>query len=185
MALFIATFLPSLYVSLVSFHPGLIPPDLVMSIVASRKGIPFPVFVEALIMEVSLEILREASLRLPKGIGQVIGIVGGLVIGEAAIQASIVSPFMVIIVGVTAISSFASPQYSGSIGIRLLRFPVMLVASVYGLYGVILSFIFLGAHMVRIKSFGVSYMAPLAPIRLRDQQDTWVRVPFRYFKNVH
>ncbi|MEK5165035.1 spore germination protein [Paenibacillus sp. FSL R5-0527] len=182
MALFIATFLPSLYVSLVSFHPGLIPPDLIMSIVASRKGIPFPVFVEALIMEVSLELLREASLRLPKGIGQVIGIVGGLVIGEAAIEASIVSPFMVIIVGVTAISSFASPQYSGSIGIRLLRFPVMLVASVYGLYGVILSFIFLGAHMVRIKSFGVSYMAPLAPIRLSDQQDTWVRIPFRYFK---
>ncbi|MFB5675856.1 spore germination protein [Paenibacillus terreus] len=182
MALFIATFLPSLYISLVSFHPGLIPPELVVSIIAAREGIPFPVLVEALIMEVSLEILREASLRLPRGIGQVIGIVGGLVIGQAAVEASIVSPFMVIIVGLTAISSFASPQYSGSIGIRLLRFPIMLVAAVYGLYGVILSFIFLGAHMVRLKSFGVSYMAPLAPIRLRDQQDALIRVPYRYFK---
>lgn len=181
-ALFIATFLPSLYVSLVSFHPGLIPPELVMSIVAAREGIPFPVLVEALIMEVSLEILREASLRLPKGIGQVIGIVGGLVIGQAAVEASIVSSFMIIIVGLTAISSFASPQYSGSIGIRLLRFPIMMVAAVYGLYGVILSFIFLGTHMVRLKSFGVSYMAPLAPIRFRDQQDTLIRVPYRYFK---
>jgi spore germination protein len=181
-ALFIATFLPSLYVSLVSFHPGLIPPELVMSIVAAREGIPFPVLVEALIMEVSLEILREASLRLPRGIGQVIGIVGGLVIGQAAVEASIVSSFMIIIVGLTAVSSFASPQYSGSIGIRLLRFPIMMVAAVYGLYGVILAFIFLGVHMVRLKSFGVSYMAPLAPIRFRDQQDTLIRIPYRYIK---
>lgn len=178
-ALFIATFLPSLYVALVSFHPGLIPPELVMSIVAARQGVPFPVFIEALIMEVALEILREASLRLPKGIGQVIGIVGGLVIGQAAVQASIVSAFLIIIVGLTAISSFASPQYSGSIGIRLLRFPIMLAAAIYGLYGVILSFIFLGVHMVKIRSFGVSYMSPMAPIRLRDQQDTLVRFPLK------
>ncbi|WP_010271614.1 spore germination protein [Paenibacillus senegalensis] len=181
-AMFLATFLPSLYISLVSFHPGLIPPEMIMSIVASRQGVPFPVLIEALIMEVSLEILREASLRLPKGIGQVIGIVGGLVIGQAAIEASIVSSFMVIVVGLTAISSFASPQYSGSIGIRLLRFPIMLAASIYGLYGVMLSFIFLGAHMVRLKSFGVSYMAPLAPIRFRDLQDALVRIPYKQLK---
>ncbi|CQR54676.1 spore germination protein [Paenibacillus riograndensis] len=181
-ALFIATFLPSLYVALISFHPGLIPPELVISIISSREGIPFPVFVEALIMEVSLEILREASLRLPKGIGQVIGIVGGLVIGQAAVEAAVVSSFLIIIVGLTAIASFASPQYSGSIGIRLLRFPIMIIAAIYGLYGVILAFIFLGAHMVQIKSFGVPYMSPLAPIRLRDQQDTLVRVPFKYQK---
>jgi spore germination protein len=181
-ALFIATFLPSLYVALISFHPGLIPPALVISIVASREGIPFPVFVEALIMEGSLEILREASLRLPKGIGQVIGIVGGLVIGQAAVEAEIVSAFLIIIVGLTAIASFTSPQYSGSIGIRLLRFPIMIMAGIYGLYGVILAFIFLGVHMVQIKSFGVPYMSPLAPIRLRDQQDTLVRLPFKYLK---
>ncbi|MFD1177918.1 spore germination protein [Paenibacillus puldeungensis] len=178
-ALLIATFLPSLYVALVSFHPGLIPPELVMSIVAARQDVPFPVFVEALIMEVALEILREASLRLPKGIGQVIGIVGGLVIGQAAVQASIVSAILIIIVGLTAISSFASPQYSGSLGIRLLRFPIMIAAAIYGLYGVILAFIFLGAHMVKLKSFGVSYMSPMAPIRLRDQQDTLVRLPLK------
>ncbi|MGG4212692.1 spore germination protein [Paenibacillus sp. FSL L8-0638] len=182
MALFIATFLPSLYVALISFHPGLIPPELVMSIVASREGIPFPVFVEALIMELALEILREASLRLPKGIGQVIGIVGGLVIGQAAVEAAIVSAFLIIVVGLTAIASFASPQYSGSIGIRLLRFPIMMMAGIYGLYGVILAFICLGVHMVQIKSFGVPYMSPLAPIRLRDQQDTLVRAPFKYLK---
>lgn len=133
-------------------------------------------------MELALEILREASLRLPKGIGQVIGIVGGLVIGQAAVEAAVVSAFLIIVVGLTAIASFASPQYSGSIGIRLLRFPIMMIAGVFGLYGVILAFICLGVHMVQIKSFGVPYMSPLAPVRLRDQQDTLVRVPYKYLR---
>ncbi|PAE65377.1 spore germination protein, partial [Bacillus licheniformis] len=109
---------PALYISFISFHPGLIPSELAISITGTRVGVPFPSLIEALIMEVAIEILREAGLRLPKPIGPAMGIVGGIIIGEAAVQAGIVSPIMVIVVAVTAISSFAIPQYSAGISLR-------------------------------------------------------------------
>ena len=181
-AAFVSTFGPSLYISFISFHQGLIPTKLALSIADTRVGVPFPSLIEVLIMEVALEILREAGLRLPKPIGQTIGIVGGLVIGEAAVQAGIVSPIMVIVVAVTAISSFAIPQYNAGIALRILRFIAMIFAAVFGLYGVVLFFLMLCSHLVKLKSFGVPYISPAVPYRLQDWKDYLVRAPFNLMK---
>ncbi|MBE0344489.1 hypothetical protein E4V51_33475, partial [Paenibacillus sp. 28ISP30-2] len=129
----------------------LIPTMLVISIVSARQGVPFSTLIEALIMETSIEILREAGLRLPKPIGPAMGIVGGLIIGQAAVNAGIVSPILVIVVAVTAISSFATPVYSSGISMRMLRFAGMFVASIFGLYGVILFFLLLVIHMAKLS----------------------------------
>ncbi|MDR7001882.1 spore germination protein [Neobacillus niacini] len=178
-AAFMALFLPSLYIALISYNHGLIPTKLVMSIVAGREGVPFPSIVEGLIMEVTLEILREAGLRLPKQIGQTIGIVGGLVIGQAAVEAGIVSPIMVIVVALTAISSFTFPQYGVGIAIRILRFGMMMVAALLGLYGIIMFYILIMAHLVKLKSFGVNYLSPFVPYCPIDWKDSIIRIPLK------
>lgn len=181
-AAFISLFTPSLYIAFISFHPGLIPTKLAISIIGSRQGVPFPAFIEALIMEVAIEILREAGLRLPKPIGPTMGIVGGLIIGQAAVEAGIVSPVMVIVVAVTAISSFAIPQYNAGISLRILRFTAMFCAAIFGLYGIILFFLFLYSHLVKLKSFGVPYTSPAIPYRLREWRDFMVRLPLMMMK---
>ncbi|MGE5703582.1 MAG: spore germination protein [Clostridia bacterium] len=180
--IFLALFLPALYIALVSYHQGLIPTKLAISMTASREGVPFPTLIEALIMEVTIEILREAGIRLPKPIGQAVGIVGGLVIGQSAVQAGIVSPIMVIVVAVTAISSFAIPQYSGAIALRLLRFGLMFAAALLGLYGVVLAFLLICGHMVSLKSFGVNYMGIFVMLKLGDLKDSIVKVPYFMMK---
>lgn len=180
---FIALFLPSIYIALISYNHGLIPTKLVISIAAGREGVPFPSIIEALGMEVTLEILREAGLRLPKPIGQAVGIVGGLVIGQAAVQAGIVSPVMVIVVALTAIASFAFPQYGAGIAIRMLRFVSMMFAALFGVYGIILFFILTTVHVVKLTSFGVPYSAPFAPYQPKDWKDTLVRLPLRFMKD--
>ncbi|KUF32756.1 MULTISPECIES: spore germination protein [Lysinibacillus] len=179
----ITLFGPSLYIAFVSFHQGLIPTKLALSMMGTRQGVPFPALIEALIMEVAIEILREAGLRLPKPIGPTMGIVGGLVIGEAAVQAGIVSPIMVIVVALTAISSFAIPQYNAGITLRMLRFVSMFSAALFGLYGIILFFLFLCSHLVKLKSFGVPYLSPTVPYRAGDWKDFMVRMPFRVMKH--
>jgi spore germination protein len=179
---FISLFTPAVYISFVSFHQGLIPTKLVFSIAANREGVPFPPLIEVLIMEISIEILREAGLRLPKAIGQSIGIVGGLIIGEAAVQAGIVSSIMVIVVAVTAITSFSIPQYNASIALRMLRFVAMFFAAVFGLYGVTLFFLLLCAHLVQLKSFGVPYLSPVSPNRVKDWLDIFIRAPLFLMK---
>lgn len=176
-AAFLATFLPAIYIALVSFHQGMIPSKLAFSIASAREGVPFPAIVEALMMEATLELLREAGIRLPKPIGQTIGIVGGLVIGEAAVSAGIVSPIMVIVVAITAISSFALPAYSFALSLRIIRFAVMISAGIFGLYGVILSSIMINVHLVNLKSFGIPYSTPFAPFMLKDLKDVVMRVP--------
>jgi len=176
-AVFISLFFPALYIALVSFHQGMIPFNLAFSIAAAREGVPFPAVIEALLMEGTLELLREAGIRLPKPIGQTIGIVGGLVIGEAAVQAGVVSPIMVIVVAVTAIASFAIPSYSAGIAFRMLRFANMLAASFIGLFGIILSFIMICLHLIRLSSFGVPYSAPFAPMFPDDWKDLFIRAP--------
>jgi spore germination protein len=181
-ASFISLFAPSLYIAFISFHQGLIPTKLVFHIAVTRGGVPFPPLIEALIMEVSIEVLREAGLRLPKPIGQSLGIVGGLIIGEAAVEAGIVSSIMVIVVAVTAISSFTLPQYNVGIALRMLRFISMLFASVFGLYGVVLFSLLLCSHVVKLKSFGVPYLSPSAPFRVTDWKDFIIRGPLFLMK---
>ncbi|ASN07026.1 spore germination protein [Virgibacillus necropolis] len=176
-AAFIAMFLPALYIALVSYHQGMIPSKLAFSLASTRDGVPFPAFVEAMMMGVTMELLREAGARLPKTIGQTIGIVGGLVIGEAAVQASIVSPVMVIVVALTAIASFSLPAYSVAISFRLVRFFFMFAAATLGLYGIILVYIMINIHIVNLKSIGVPYSTPFAPTFLKDWLDLVFRAP--------
>lgn len=174
---FIAIFLPALYIALISYHQGMIPSKLAFSIAASREGVPFPAFVEAILMTVTMEMLREAGARLPKTIGQTIGIVGGLVIGEAAVSAGIVSPIMVIVVAVNAIASFSIPTYSVAIAFRIIQFGFMFAAAVFGLYGIILAYIMVNIHIVNLKSVGVPYSTPFAPTFLKDWTDLVLRAP--------
>ncbi|SDH67779.1 spore germination protein [Alteribacillus bidgolensis] len=179
---FISVFLPALYIALVTYHPGMIPSELAFSIAASREGVPFPAFVEALLMETTMELLREAGIRLPKPIGQTIGIVGGIVIGEAAVAAGIVSPIMVIIVAITAVSSFSLPFYSIGLAFRMLRFTLMGAAALFGLYGMILVYIVINIHLVNLTSIGVPYTTPFAPGFSRDWKDLVLRSPITMLK---
>ncbi|AIQ16060.1 spore gernimation protein GerA [Paenibacillus sp. FSL H7-0357] len=181
-AAFMALMAPSLYISFISFHPGLIPTELAITIIKTRQGVPFPSLIEVLILEISIEILREAGIRLPKPIGPAMGIVGGLIIGDAAVNAGIVSPFLVIVVAVTAISSFSIPMYSAGITLRLLRFAGMIFAAILGMFGTILFFLLICSHLTRLKSFGVPYLTPVSPFRPRDWKDLFFRVPLAMMK---
>ncbi len=172
-----AMYLPSLYVALTTYHPKLMPTTLLISVAAAREGVPFPAIIEALIMEVVFEGLREAGIRLPKAVGSAVSIVGALVIGQAAVQAGIVSAPMVIVVATTGIASFAVPRYNLGTALRLVRFPMLLLAGVFGLYGIVIGFIALIIHLVNLRSFGVPYFTPIAPQIPTDIKDVLVRSP--------
>ncbi len=173
-----ALLLPSLYIAVLTFHQEMLPETLLLSIAASREPVPFPAVIEALLMEITFEGLREAGVRLPRPVGQAVSIVGALVIGQAAVQAGLVSAPMVIVVSITGIASFTFPSFSQSIAIRLLRFPMMFFAGTLGLYGVLLGMLILLIHMARLSSFGVPYLSPLAPLQFSDLKDVLVRVPW-------
>ncbi|MEH7346499.1 spore germination protein [Bacillus sp. JJ1532] len=173
---------PAVYIAATTFHQEMIPTKLAVIVAAQRESVPFPAFVEALIMEITFEILREAGIRMPKAIGSTISIVGALVIGQAAIQAGIVSPVMVIVVSMTAIASFATPSYAVAISARLVRFMFMVSAATFGFYGMILAFIILVVHLSSLRSFGVPYMTPLAPSIREEAGDTIVRRPLWGYK---
>ncbi|MCP3740676.1 spore germination protein [Rossellomorea sp. BNER] len=173
---------PAVYIGATTYHQEMIPTKLLVAIAAQREVIPFPAFVEAIIMEIAFEILREAGIRMPKAIGSAVSIVGALVIGQAAVQAGIVSPAMVIIVAITAIASFATPSFAIAISARLIRFMFMLSSAVFGFYGIILGIIFMLVHLCSLRSFGIPYMSPLAPFIPSNTGDTLIRVPWWAFK---
>ncbi|MEI7024204.1 spore germination protein [Paenibacillus sp. y28] len=175
--------LPSAYVAITTYHQEMIPTVLLLNIAKSREEIPFPALVEALIMEITFEALREAGVRLPKQVGAAVSIVGALVIGQAATSAGIVSAPMVIVVAITGIASFMIPRYALGIPMRLIRFPVMLLAGTLGLVGVMLGFIGIVIHLCRLYSFGLPYLSPLAPVRFRELRDTLIRTPM--WKQAH
>lgn len=180
LALNVALMLPAVYVAVSTFHQEMLPTPLLLSIAASREGIPFPAVFEALVMEGTFEVLREAGVRLPKTVGQAVSIVGGLVIGDAAIRAGIVSPAMVIIVAATAISTFAIPAFNASVALRLLRFPLIILGAVMGLYGVIFGLIIILIHLAGLQSFGVPYLSPLVHGSLSDMIKAFFRPPWWY-----
>ena len=181
---FIALLAPSIYIAITTFHQEIIPTDLLLSIIAGRQGVPFPALIEALVMLITLEILQEAGLRLPKPIGQTIGIVGALIIGDAAVKAGLVSPLMVIVIGLTAVASYAIPYYDLSIAVRLIRFPLMILAGILGFFGVSVGLYAIAIHLLSLRSFGVPYLSPISPLRIRDMlQDTFVRAPRWALKN--
>jgi spore germination protein len=180
-AAIISMVLPALYIAVTTYNPDIIPTKLALSIASSREGVPFPAILEAIIMEVSIELLREAGVRLPDPIGATIGIVGGIIIGQAAVAANIVSPIMVIIVSLTAISSFTIPNFGLNTGLILIRFGLMLLAAFLGLYGIMLGVIATLIHLVNLKSFGVPYLAPFVSVSAGDFKDSVVRYPLSTF----
>lgn len=175
--IFIALLGPLLYVAITTFHQEMLPTQLLISLAAQREGIPFPAVLEAIMMEILFELLREAGIRMPRMIGPAVSVVGTLVIGQAAVDAGIVSAAMVIVVSTTAICSFVFPAYSMSNAFRMLRFPLMLLAASFGLFGVCIGLIAIVLHLCSLRSFGVPYMSPLAPMIIKDQKDTIFRFP--------
>ncbi|WP_276356794.1 spore germination protein [Cohnella caldifontis] len=173
----IALLAPSVYIAVTTFHQELLPTPLLIGLAGQREGVPFPAFIEAVMMEIMFEILREGGVRMPKTIGQSVSIVGTLVIGQAAVEAGLVSPAMVIVVAITAISNFVIPAFNMAISLRMLRFLFMAVAASFGLFGVVICLIGLVLHLCSLKSFGVPYLAPFAPLQLNDQKDSLFRLP--------
>jgi spore germination protein KA len=166
---------PSIYIALTTYHQQMLPASLLFSLASQREGVPFPAFVEALLMEVAFEILREAGLRMPRGISQTVSVVGTLVVGQAAVEAGIVSAAMVIVVAITAISSFIIPSYTFSTSVRMLRFVFMGLAASMGLYGIVVGLFALVLHLCSLSSFGVPYMSSFGPYIKRNMQDTIIR----------
>ncbi|GAB6931012.1 spore germination protein [Paenibacillus sp. JCM 10914] len=173
---------PALYVSIISFNPEMIPTDFAVAVAGGRAGVPFPAVVEVLLIEISMEVLREATLRLPQQIGGALSIVGVLVVGEAAVAAGFASPITVVVIALTTIGSFATPAYNAAISIRMLRFPILIASGFFGLYGVMLGLIIIVNHLLFLDSFGVPYMNPITPVSKQGFKDTLIRGPIWKFK---
>ncbi|MDG0794995.1 spore germination protein [Cohnella ginsengisoli] len=163
--------LPSAYVAITTFHPEMMPYNLLISVASSRDIVPFPAIVEALIMEVTFEVMREAGQRIPSVIGQTISIVGAIVIGDAAVTAGIVSAPMVIIVALTGISSFIVPHFSLTLTVRFLRFMLLFTSAVFGLLGLIVGVFFVYIHLLSMDSFGTPYLSPFIPYKSERMKD--------------
>jgi spore germination protein KA len=178
LAFFAALTLPSFYVAITSFHHEMIPTDLYLAIASTREGIPFPAVVEAFLLELTFELLREAGLRLPRAIGPAVSIVGALIIGEAAVRAGLVSGLMVVVVAFTGIASFAIPFYNASVIIRVARFGILLAAGFLGLPGIIMALLLMLIRMENIQSLGKPYLSPLSPLEPAQISDILVRRPW-------
>lgn len=163
--LLITLLLPGFYISVAEFHFELIPTELAMSIIASKQDVPFSTAFEVMGLLIAFEILQEAGLRLPKTIGQTVSIIGGLVVGQAAVDAKIVSPVVVIVVAVSGIAGFTMPNQDFSNALRLWRFGLAVLASLAGIFGMTMGAAFLVAHLASLEDFGVPYLGPLAARR--------------------
>lgn len=179
LAFAIALTLPSFYVALTSFHQEMIPTTLALRIAAGREGTAFPALVEAILLELQFELLREAGLRIPRKVGTAVSVVGVLVIGQALVAAGVVSPILITVVGATAVASFAVPLYTISAPSRLLKFPLMLLAGTFGVYGIVVGVTLILTHLVTLESFGRPYITPIAPLRWGGLRDSLaLRVPW-------
>ncbi|WP_335432111.1 spore germination protein [Bacillus sp. JJ1609] len=173
-AMFITLFTSAIYVAITTYHAEMIPPDLLLAIASSREKVPFPAVIEILIMEAAFELIREAGLRVPSPIGPTIGIVGALILGQAAVQANIISPIVIIVVALGGLSSFAVSDISLNFAVRLIRFIFILSAAMLGIYGMTATFVAGLFYMVSLKSFGVPYLAPMSP-SYKSSKDTIFR----------
>lgn len=178
-AFIIALFLPSIYIALSTFHPEMIPTNLLLTILDTREGIPFPALLEALVMQFFFELLREAGIRLPRPIGSAVSIVGALIIGEASIRAGVASPIMTVIIALTGIASFSIPQYELAVALRILVFPLMLLANFWGGFGLMMGMIFILLHLTKLRSLDQPYMTPLAPMNPVLWLDMILRLPLK------
>lgn len=164
--LMVAVFGPGLYVALVSVNVEVIPTFLALAIAGTREGLPYPVYLEAFLLSLMLELLIEAALRLPKQIGSAVTIVGGLVIGEAAVRANLVSEIMLIIIALTAIGTFTTVNYSIAYAWRIWKYVALALSTVFGLFGLAAAALFLLGHLSSLSSFGVPYLTSIAPFNI-------------------
>lgn len=183
LALILSLVTPSFYVAVVSYHPELIPTRFAIAITSGRTGVPFALIMEVFIMEIIMEILREATIRMPKQIGNAISIVGVLVIGQAAVEAGFVSPLTVVFVAITTIGSFATPNYSMGFSFRLLRFFSLLLTGLLGFYGFMISWMIIMNHLLSLRSFGVPYMSPISPVHWKGLRDSIIKAPIKWLIN--
>ncbi|WP_134685017.1 spore germination protein [Brevibacillus migulae] len=179
-ALLFSLITPSLYIAVLSFHPELIPTKFAIAVASGRAGVPFPTFLEVFMMEAAVEILREATVRMPQQIGGALSIVGVLVIGQAAVMAGFVSPITVVVIALTTISSFATPAYNAAMAFRMLRFPIMLATGAFGFFGLIGALFLVNNHIISLKSFGVPFFTPFSPMNFGELKDTIIRAPLRH-----
>lgn len=171
-------FSSAIYTAVLTYHYQMIPADLLGPIIYSRANVPFPPVLEALFLEITIELLREAGARLPTKVGQTIGIVGGIVIGQASVEAALTSTILLIAVALSALASFTTPTVKMSSTIRLLRFPLIILAGAFGGVGLIVGFVFILAHLIRLKSLGSPYLLPLYPFRGLGTAEGLLRLPF-------
>ncbi len=175
---FVTLTLPGFYIALVTFHIDLIPTELIFSMQASINAVPLPPIAEALLMQLTIELIREVSVRLPKAIASTVGLVGAILIGQAVVAAGLLSNIIIIIVALTALTSFVSPSTEMSNTSRLLSFPLMILAYMLGLLGLTVGLFVIIFHLCTLRSFGAPYFATLAPLRPKELADSVVRVPF-------
>jgi spore germination protein len=182
-AVIVAILLPSLYIAVTTFHYHAIPLNLLVPLAESRARVPFPPIIEVLILEATVEMLREAAVRLPTYIGTSISVVAGLIIGEAAVEAGIVSDLLIVIVAATAVASYVIPSYDMSLAIRILRFCFIITSSIFGIIGIVMCTALALAHLLSIESLGQPYFQPISPFTKRDFKDTFLRMPIKYMSS--
>lgn len=182
LGLIIALFLPAMYIAVISFHYYAVPLSLLVSLAESRVRVPFPPIVEAMILELTVEMIREAAVRLPTYIGTAISVVAGLIIGQAAVEAGIVSNLLIIIVSTTAIASYVLPSQDMAMAIRILRFIYMVMASIFGIIGIVIAFALTIGHLLKLESLGQPYFQPYSPLDKSGLKDSFVRFPLRMMK---
>ncbi|UOQ43597.1 spore germination protein [Halobacillus salinarum] len=178
-AMFISIILTPMYVAALSYHYEIIPSTLLVSLGQSRSTVPFPPVFEAIMLELLIELLREAGARLPTKVGQTMGIVGGIVLGQAAVKAGFTSNILIIIVALSALASFTAPSYLMGTAVRIIRFPMILLAGFWGMIGIFFGLSFLAIHLLKQKSLGRPYLSPLYPFQAKDFNDSIFRMPFQ------
>lgn len=177
LGILITLYLPALYLAITNYHQEMLPTDLLLAISSSREKVPFPTIVSIFIMEIAFELIREAGIRIPGPIGPTLSIVGGLILGQAAVSANLVSPILIIIVAVTGIGSFAIPDFSLGYSFRALRFIYILLAGFAGLLGISLGMFIHFLLLINAKSFGVPFFSPIAPKTTGNRTNTFFRAP--------
>lgn len=179
-AILLSVLLTPAYVAVVTYHYEIIPSPLLVTLGQSRSNVPFPPVFEALLLEFVIELLREAGARLPTKVGQTMGIVGGIVIGQAAVDAGFTSNILIIIIALSALGSFTSPSYIMGTAIRIIRFPIIILAGIWGGIGIMVAFCFILIHLLKLETLGGPYLMPIYPFRWKDLGYSVFRFPLQY-----
>lgn len=182
LAAFSSLCLPAVYLAVMNYHPDILPANMLFAFAAGRASVPFPSVIEVLIMEFAFELLREAGIRIPGPMGSTIGIVGGLIIGQAAVSAGIVSPVIVVVVAFTALSSFAIPNDEFSSAFRILKYFLIALSYIFGFFGIVLGLMMIGIHLASLKSFGLPFLMPIAAgdiNKKKNYKDMLLRFPLK------